>query len=87
MKNYYSTIDEVVMTFTDIEKNYQGFESITVHFERPSEKGFDFSEWRLPDIVQTKSFGFSEDEVLGQKDYLIRNQFLIWDIAKEGKIA
>ena len=43
MKNYYSTVDNVVMTFSDIEER-NGFDEITVYFERANDKGeFDFT--------------------------------------------
>ena len=46
MKNYYSTIDNIVLTFSDIEEDSTGFETITFRFERPNDKGFDFAEGR-----------------------------------------
>ncbi len=88
MKHYYSTIDEVVLTFSDIsEKN--GFDSITVYFERANQNGFDFAEGTLPEIHFNKSYGFSEDELLQFEKYLRNNSFLIWAIAMEerGSVA
>ena len=37
MKNYYSTIDDVVLTFSDIEEDRDGFDFITFRFERPND--------------------------------------------------
>ena len=42
MKNYYSTVDNIVLTFSDIEEK-NGFDEITVYFERPNNDGFDFA--------------------------------------------
>ena len=82
LKNYYSTIDNVVLTFSDIEDD-KGFDSIIFRFERENSNGFDFAEGKLPEIVFTKCFGFSEDELFQLKEYVKNNSFLIWEIAKE----
>ena len=38
---YYSTVNDIVMTHSEIlEKD--GFDIVKVHFERPTENGFDF---------------------------------------------
>lgn len=42
MTNYYSTINEVVLTFSNISRNKDGFASIVARFERPNATGFDF---------------------------------------------
>ena len=82
MKNYYSTVDNIVLSFSDIdEKN--GFEEITVRFERPNENSFDFAEGKLPNNMFYKTYGFSEDELLELEKYLRNNNFLIWEIARE----
>ncbi|MCC8126576.1 MAG: hypothetical protein LIO92_04165 [Clostridiales bacterium] len=88
MKYYYSTLDNVVLTFSDIEEK-NGFDSITVRFERTNQNGFDFAEGILPENHFYKSYGFSEDELLQFEKYLMKNSFLIWEIALEegAKIA
>jgi len=86
MSNYYSTIDNNILTFTDIISDSNGFEKITARFERAKEKGFDYSEWTIPGLSNTKAYGFSEDEILSQERYLLNNQLLIWEIAKEKEI-
>ena len=82
MKNYYSTVDDVVMTFSKIEEK-NGFDEITVYFERPNENGFDFAEGKLPNNMFYKSYGFSQDELLFLEKYLRNNAPLIWEIARE----
>ena len=82
MKNYYSTVDNIVLTFSDIEEK-NGFDEITVYFERPNNDGFDFAEGKLPNNMFYKTHGFSEDELLELEGYLKNNNFLIWEIAKE----
>ena len=83
MKHYYSTIDQVVLTFSDVEEDRDGFEVISFRFERPNASGFDFAEGKLPENQIYKSYGFSEDELLQIQEYLRNNSFLIWEIAKE----
>lgn len=83
MKNYYSTIDNVVLTFSDVEEDKNGFDSITFHFERSNENGFDFAEGALPENQIYKTYGFSEDELMQMQEYLKNNSFLIWEIASE----
>lgn len=82
LKNYYSEMDGIICTFSDIEEK-NGFDEISVHFERPNDTGFDFSEWKLPNNMCYKSYGFSEDELLEIEQYLRNNSFLIWEIARE----
>lgn len=83
MKNYYSTIDSIVLTFSDIEEDSNGFDSITFRFERANDCGFDFAEGKLPENQIYKSYGFSEDDLLQMQEYLKNNSFLIWEIAGE----
>ena len=87
MKNYYSTINQVVLTFSDIRTNENGFETILARFERPNEKGFDFSEWKLPCACNIKSYGFSEDEIMEQERYLLNNAPLMWELAREEMVC
>ncbi len=82
LKNYYSTVDNIVLTFSDIEEK-NGFDEITVYFERPNDKGFDFAEGKLPNNMFYKTYGFSEDELLELERYLRNNNSLIWEIARE----
>ncbi len=84
MKNYYSTMDNIICTFSDIEE-VQGFDEITVRFERQQESGFDFAEGKLPNNMFYKSYGFSEDELLELEQYMKNNAFLIWELAREVK--
>jgi hypothetical protein len=83
MKNYYSMINGVCLTFSDIKVNENGFETIIARFERTNDTGFDYSEWKLPCICNIKTFGFSEDEIMEQERYLRNNAPLMWDIARE----
>jgi hypothetical protein len=87
MSNYYSTINGNVLTFSNILADQNGFESIKARFERANEKGFDYSEWNIPALSNTKAYGFSEDEIMLQERYLLNNMLLIWEIAREQEVA
>ena len=44
MKNYYSTVDGIRLTFSDIEEDRDGFDIITFYFERENiEKKYRWS--------------------------------------------
>ena len=80
---YYSTVDDIVLTFSKIHKNGI-FDEIDFRFERPNDKGgFDFAEGKLPNNMFYKTYGFSEDELMELELYLRNNAFLIWEIARE----
>lgn len=84
MKHYYSTVDGVVLTHSDIEeKNF--LETITLYFERAMEEkdGFDIAELILPNYNFTKVMGFTEDDVFELEEYARNNAPLIWELAKE----
>lgn len=83
MKHFFSEIDKVTLTFSDIHVNRYGMEYIRIYFERPNENGFDFLESTLPMLNVKKSFGFSNEELIELLDYAKTNAFLIWEIARE----
>lgn len=87
VKNYYSTVDNIMLTFSNVQDTVQGFEEISVYFERPNENGFDFAEGKLPNTLFYKSYGFSEDELMDLQNYLKNNSFLIWEMAREAGAA
>ena len=63
MKHYYSTVDNNVLTFSDIHTDGAS-DYIRVYFERPNESGFDFAEGTIPACSFTKTYGFSQDELM-----------------------
>ena len=80
---YYSTVNNIVMTHSGIITG-ELFDTVSIHFERPNEKGFDFLDMDLPGEFVKKSFGFSEDEILTLKRYAKNNAAIVWDFAREG---
>ena len=101
MKNYYSTVDGIRLTFSDIEEDRDGFDIITFYFERENiekkdrwsyferekQNGFEFAEGSLPENRIYKTSGFNEDELLWMQEYIRNNSFLIWEIAKERSVG
>ena len=71
------------VTFTDIHNSPSSGESITVHLERPTERGFDIAEYILPACCLKKCIGFGEDEEYGLRQFVKNNSSLIWEIARE----
>ena len=83
MKNFFSEIDEITLTFSDIQINGCGMEYIRIYFERPNENGFDFLETTLPALNVKACKGFNKEEQVNLLDYTRTNAFLIWETARE----
>lgn len=80
---YYSTVNNIILTHSALQE-VNGFDVVDVHFERPNASGFDFLDMTLPGEIVTKSFGFSEEEVIKLRKYAKNNSSLIWDFAQKG---
>jgi len=83
MKNFFSEMNDITTTFSDIRQNCDGMEYIKIYFERPNENGFDFLESSLPSLSVKSSFGFNQIELQNLLDYARANAYLMWDIARE----
>ena len=83
MKHFFSEVDEITLTFSDININRYGMEYIKIYFERPNDNGFDFLESTLPTLNVKASKGFNKEESARLLDYARTNAFLIWEIARE----
>jgi len=81
MKHFFSEVDDVTLTFSDIQRR-SGMEYIRIYFEKPIDNDFAFLESTLPalNIVATEHFTPSEQQQLLQ--YARTNAFLIWDVAR-----
>ena len=84
MKHFFSEIDEVTLTFSDVRTTRDGMEYLRIYFERPNSNGFDFLESTLPALTVIKSAGFSKAETARLLNYARTNAFLLWDVAREG---
>lgn len=81
MKNFYSEIDGVTTTFSDIRTTRDGLDFICVYFERPVEGGFHFLETSIPVLNVDKCYGFSELELRRLLQYARNNAPLLWKLA------
>ena len=81
MKHFFSEVDDVTLTFSDIQRQ-GGMEYIRIYFEKPIDNDFAFLESTLPalNIVATEHFSPTEQQQLLQ--YARTNAFLIWDVAR-----
>lgn len=61
-----------------------GGDNLAIHVECAEDRA-RYSDWRLPDLVCTHSYGFSEDEIFAMEDYLRDNESIIWDDWREAK--
>lgn len=72
----------VVREYTDRD----GCKNLIIRVE-VEEDPAHYEEWRLPDIFCYKSYGFSEDEELSMKNFLLHNEAIIWDDWREAKLC
>jgi len=81
----YSDGTEVV--FSDIIKNEKGEETIQIHFERPTEKGFDSVRFELPSYrILYKEGNYTEEEIAIFKTVVERGAPSFYRWAREGGI-
>jgi len=77
--------DEIEILHTQIlEEN--GEKSIEVHFERPTEEGFDMARCSLPSYKWIKREGFSDKEIELFEKLLHHNAHLLFKYAENGGI-
>ena len=65
-----------------IEKD--GKQEVEVHFERPTEDGFDTARCSLPDYKWIKRSGFTDHEIANFEEFLHCNAHLIYKYAANG---
>ena len=83
MKNFYTEVDQVTMTYGDIARTNDGMEYIRIYFEKPVEGGFYFLESTLPMLDVVDSEGFSDEEIKSLLKYAKNNAFIIWKLASQ----
>ncbi len=65
-------------------KHEDGVDKVCVHFERPTENGFDSARCELPSCIWAPWEGrFSEDEIAFFTELLEHNAHLIYRYAKD----
>ena len=85
MYPYVKYPDETQVMFSDIYTDDEGRECVDVHFERPTENGFDSIRIRLPTYEITVWEGnYTEKEIELFKQITENNSDLFYKYAKEG---
>jgi len=77
MYPYITLADETEITYSHLlERN--GRNEIEVHFERPTEDGFDVARCVLPEYEWIGQEGFDDAEIEFFKQLLLDNAHLLW---------
>ena len=85
MYPYMTLSDETEIVHSQlIEEN--GEKKVIVHFERPTEEGFDSARCELPSYHWTEKHGYSEKEIQLFEQLLASNAHLIYKYAANGGI-
>lgn len=85
MYPYIILADETEITHSHIieENNIQ---QVEVHFERPTEDGFDVARCVLPSYTWIKVEGFTDEEIQKFNEILRHNAHLLYKYASTGGI-
>lgn len=85
MYPYMTLYDETEIVHSQIieENNVQ---KVIVHFERPTEDGFDSARCELPEYKWIHKEGYSEEEIALFEQLLQSNAHLLYKYASEGGI-
>ena len=63
-----------------------GEKKVEVHFERPTENGFDTARCELPTYKWIKIDGFNDEEIKKFEEFLRNNAHLLYKYAENGGI-
>lgn len=63
-----------------------GITKVEVHFERPTEDGFDIARCVLPSYKWIRREGFSDEEITMFEQFLMRNAHLLYKYAGNGGV-
>ncbi len=74
---------EIVHSHNIVEK---GVQCLEVHFERPTEDGFDIERCLLPTYTWLKREGFTDKEIEKFNGFLHSNAHLLYKYASSGGI-
>lgn len=77
--------DETEIMHSHIIEN-DGLECVEIHFERPTEEGFDSARCILPTYIWIKREGYSDNEIAKFEKLLRDNAHLLYKYAKSGGI-
>ena len=83
MYPYMTLFDETEVVHSHII-NENGVNKVLVHFERPTEDGFDSARCELPSYKWLYNEGYSESEIDFFNHYLESNAHLLYKYAASG---
>lgn len=87
MYPYCKYADETEVVFSHIMKNEKGEEIIHVHFERPTEKGFDSVRFELPSCKTLyKDGNYTDEEIEMFRTVVERGMPSFYRWARQGGI-
>ncbi len=83
---YMTLSDDTEITHTHLfEENGQN--TVEVHFERPTDNGFESARCSLPSYKWILREGFTDDEIAFFDEFLRHNAHLIFKFAQNGGIC
>jgi len=85
MYPYMILADETEITHSHVIRNGDSKE-VEVHFERPTENGFDMARCSLPTYTWIKREGFLDEEMQKFEQFLKSNAHLLYKYAENGGI-
>lgn len=85
MYPYITLADDTEITHSHIIE-HEGIQSVEVHFERPTENGFDSARCVLPSYEWKFNEGFRSDEIVLFDEFLRHNAHLLYRYAAQGGI-
>ncbi len=85
MYPYITLADETEITHSGL-LDRSGTQTVEVHFERPTEHGFDSARCVLPDYQWKFNEGYSKEEIAFFEELLRHNAHLLYRYAEQGGI-
>lgn len=85
MYPYMTLADDTEIVHSQI-MDVDGVKKVIVHFERPTDKGFDSARCELPDYQWISLNGYSDDEIKLFEQLLRSNAHLLYKYAENGGI-
>jgi hypothetical protein len=85
MYPYITLADETEILHSHILE-VDGVINVEVHFERPTEKGFDMARCVLPNYSWIMREGFSDEEIAKFEQFLMSNAHLLYKYARSGGV-
>lgn len=77
---YMTLIDETEIVYSQLI-GHGSAEKVIVHFERPTENGFDSARCELPAYRWVLQDGYSDREISAFEEFLKKNARQIWESA------